>query len=263
MTSTSNSNLYESQSTTKPPFFNGNNYPYWKNRMRLFIKSTDYMVWDVVEEGPFIPMKREGEGRLVPKVKAEMTEDDRRIMQVNDKALHVIFCALGLDIYSKVYSIENAKEVWDTLETTYEGTSDVKETKIGLLNLSYKNFKMDPDESVSKMFDRFSVIVNGLKGFGDIIPEDKLLRKLLYSLPESWDSKRTAIIEARDLKTLKLDALVGSLLTHEIMRKGREEEKKMEDKKVEKNKIGIALKASYHESDSSEDEYEEMTMLAK
>ncbi|GMI69866.1 hypothetical protein like AT4G00980 [Hibiscus trionum] len=221
MASTSN---YESQSTTKPPFFNGDNYPYWKNRMRLFIKSTDYMVWDVVEEGPFIPMKRDGE-RLVPKVKVEMTDDDRRMMQVNDKALHVIFCALGPDIYSKVSSIESAKEVWDTLETTYEGTSDVKEAKIGLLNLSYENFKMDPEESVSKMFDRFSVIVNGLKGFGEIIPEDKLVRKLLYSLPESWDGKRTAIIEARDLKTLKLDALVGSLLTHEIMRKGREEDR--------------------------------------
>ncbi|GMI80846.1 hypothetical protein HRI_001753900 [Hibiscus trionum] len=114
------------------------------------------------------------------------------------------------------------------------------------------------------MFDRFSVIVNGLKGFGEIIPEDKLVRKLLYSLPESWDSNRTAIIEARDLKTLKLDALVGSLLTHEIMRKGREQEKKiMEKKEIEKKKVGIALKASQQESDSSEDEDEEMAMLAK
>ncbi|GMI84085.1 hypothetical protein HRI_002077800 [Hibiscus trionum] len=260
MTSTSN---YESQSTTKPPFFNGDNYPYWKNKMRLFIKSTDYMVWDVVEEGPYIPMRRDGE-RLIPKIKAEMTDDERRRMQVNDKALHVIFCALGPDIYSKVSSIENAKEVWDTLETTYEGTSDVKETKIGLLNLSYENFKMDPEESVSKMFDRFSVIVNGLKGFGEIIPKDKLVRKLLYSLPESWDGKRTTIIEARDLKTLKLDALVGSLLTHEIMRKRREQEKKIVEKKeVEKKKVGIALKASQQESNSSEDEDEEMAMLAK
>ncbi|GMI95579.1 hypothetical protein HRI_003227200 [Hibiscus trionum] len=123
---------------------------------------------------------------------------------------------------------------------------------------------MDPDESVSKMFDRFLVIVNGLKGFDEIIPEDKLVRKLLYSLPESWDSKRTAIIEARDLKTLKLDALVGSLLTHEIMRKGREEEKRVVEKKdVEKKKVGIALKASCQESDSSEDEDVEMAMLAK
>ncbi|KAK8649436.1 hypothetical protein V6N13_130165 [Hibiscus sabdariffa] len=78
---------------------------------------------------------------------------------------------------------------------------------------------MEPFESITKMFDRFSVTVNGLKGFGEIIPEDKLVRKLIYSLSESWDRKRTTIIEAKDLKTLKLDALMGSLLTHEIMKK--------------------------------------------
>ncbi|KAL4312255.1 hypothetical protein GQ457_01G023590 [Hibiscus cannabinus] len=240
MASNSGSNIYESQSITKPPFFNGDNYPYWKNRMMLFIKSNDYQVWDVVEDGPFIPMKRDGD-RLVPKVKMEMTDDDRRRMQVNDKSLHMLFCALGPDMYSKMSSYTSAKEVWDTLETTYEGTNDVKETKIGLLNLSYENFKMEPDENVTKMFDRFSVIVNGFKGFGEIIPEDKLVRKLLYSLPESWDSKRTTIIEAKDLKTLKLDALMGSLLTHEIMKQ-----------------------ASQDESDSSgEEDDEEMTMLAK
>ncbi|KAK9018958.1 hypothetical protein V6N11_034001 [Hibiscus sabdariffa] len=108
---------------------------------------------------------------------------------------------------------------------------------------------MEPDDNVTKMFDCFSVIVNGLKGLGEVIPDDKLVRKLLYSLPKSWDSKRTTIIEAKDLKTLKLDALMGSLITHEIMKQGREEEKKREDKKLEKNevekkKIGIALKAS-------------------
>ncbi|KAL4331809.1 hypothetical protein GQ457_07G007060 [Hibiscus cannabinus] len=244
--------LHESQSITKPSFFNGDNYPYWMNCMMLFIKSNDYQIWDVVEDDPFIPMKREGD-RLNPKVKMEMTDDDHRRMQVNDKTLHMLFCALGPDIYSKMSSYTNAKEVWDTLETTYEGTNDIKETKIGLLNLSYENFNMEPDKSVTKMFDRFSVIVNGLKGFGEIIPEEKLVRKLLYSLPESWDSKRTDIIEAKDLKTLKLDALIEE-----------KRRKKLEKKEVEKKKIGIALKASQEESDSSgEEDDEEMVMLAK
>ena len=49
--------------------------------------------------------------------------------------------------------------------------------------------------------------------------------------------KKTTIIEAKDLKTLKLDALVGSLLTHEIMKKEREEEKKKEEVKIEKREV--------------------------
>ncbi|KAK8663757.1 hypothetical protein V6N13_083562 [Hibiscus sabdariffa] len=124
---------------------------------------------------------------------------------------------VGPDVYAKVSSCESANEVWDKLEVIHEGTNDVKETKIGLLNLEYKNFKMDPNEDIKSMFDRFSTIVNQLKGFGEEIPEDKLIRKLIYSLPQSWDSKKTAIIEAKDLKKLKLDELIGSLLTHEMM----------------------------------------------
>ncbi|KAL4285178.1 hypothetical protein GQ457_16G016820 [Hibiscus cannabinus] len=208
-------NFYESQSITKPSFFNGDNYPYWKNRMMLFIKSNDYQVWDVAEDDPFIPLKREGD-RLIP------------------------------------------KEVWDTLETTYEGTNDVKETKIGILNLSYENFKMEPDENVTKMFDRFSVIVNGLKGFGEIILEDKLVRKLLYSLPESWDSKRTAIIEAKDLETLKLDALMGSLFTHEIMKSECPQLKKKSFGKKKKLKAQIA---TWSDEESSDEEEQEVANL--
>ncbi|KAL4324324.1 hypothetical protein GQ457_11G019910 [Hibiscus cannabinus] len=41
--------MEEGQSISKPPFFNGANYPYWKNRMMLFIQSTDYLIWDVGE----------------------------------------------------------------------------------------------------------------------------------------------------------------------------------------------------------------------
>ncbi|KAK8510421.1 hypothetical protein V6N12_011786 [Hibiscus sabdariffa] len=126
---------------------------------------------------------------MIPKVKMEMSEEEKRRMKVNGKALHMLFCALGPDMYSKMSLCTSAKEVCGTLETTYEGTNDVKQTKIGLLNLSYGNFKMEPDENATKI-------------------------------------KRTTIIKAKDLKTLKLDALMGALFTHVIMKKGREEEKK-------------------------------------
>ncbi|KAL4323467.1 hypothetical protein GQ457_11G032100 [Hibiscus cannabinus] len=157
MISTSERNLYESQSITKPPYFNGDNYPYWKNHMRLFIKSNDY----------------------------QMTDEDRRILQNHGKAMHMLFCVLGPDEFAKMSSCTSAKEIWDKLETTYESTNDVKETKIGLLNLSYENLKMETNEDITKMFDQFSVIVNGLKGFREVTAEEKLVRKLIYSLPES------------------------------------------------------------------------------
>ncbi|KAL4302010.1 hypothetical protein GQ457_10G013890 [Hibiscus cannabinus] len=111
--------------------------------------------------------------------------------------------------------------------------NETKETEIGLFNLRYENFKMNPDEDIKTMSDRFSVIINGLKGYGEVILEDKLVRKMIYSLLDSWDSKKMTIIEVKNLKTLKLDDLI---------------EKK---KEVEKKNVGIALKSTKEESDSS------------
>ncbi|GMJ07081.1 hypothetical protein HRI_004377300 [Hibiscus trionum] len=196
-------------------------------------------------------------------------------MELNCKALHFIFCALSLNIYEKMSSCESAKEVWDKLEVTYEGTNEVKETKICLLNHEYENLKMDPEEDIEKIFHRFSTITNGLKGYVGVIPEEKLVRKLIYSLPESRDLKKTANIEAKNLKTLKLDELMGSLLTHQIMKKDKEEEKNKEEiRKMGKKKIMelginvsvVALKSSTcHHVELSEEESddEEMAYLFK
>ncbi|GMI98899.1 hypothetical protein HRI_003559200 [Hibiscus trionum] len=153
------------QSIDKPPFFDGTHYAHWKTKMKFFIKSRDYKLWDIVEDGPFVPQRS----------KAEWSADDRKKMELNCKALHILFCAFGPSIYEKMSSCESANEVWDKLEVTYEGTDEVKETKIGLLTLEYENFKMDPEENIEKMFDRFSTITNGLKGYGEAIPEEKLV----------------------------------------------------------------------------------------
>ncbi|KAK8516139.1 hypothetical protein V6N13_025657 [Hibiscus sabdariffa] len=246
------------QSIDKPPFFNGEHYAYWKNRMMFFIKAKDFHLWDIVEDGPFVPTKS----------RSEWSANDRKKMELNCKALHIIFCALGPDEYAKVSSCESAKEVWDKLEVIHEGTNDVKETKIGLLNLEYENFKMDPNEDIKSMFDRFSTIVNQLKGFGEEIPEDKLIRKLIYSLPQSWDSKKKDIIEAKDLKKLKLDELIGSLLTHEMMSipLKREKEKIIKEQGVDVNIIALkSSKCKYEDSsmEESSEEDEEMAYLFK
>ena len=45
--------LLEGHSIHQPPFFNGTNYSYWKNRMMVFLRSQDYEVWRVIDKGPY------------------------------------------------------------------------------------------------------------------------------------------------------------------------------------------------------------------
>ncbi|KAK8697961.1 hypothetical protein V6N13_114093 [Hibiscus sabdariffa] len=109
-------------------------------------------------------------------------------MQLNDKAMHILFYALGPDRYTKTSSCFSAKEIREKFEAIHEGTNQVKETKIGLLNLRYENFKTNLEKDIKAIFDRFFVIANELKGFREMIKKDKLVRKLMYSLLNSRDS---------------------------------------------------------------------------
>ncbi|GAV72601.1 UBN2 domain-containing protein, partial [Cephalotus follicularis] len=129
---------------------------------------------------------------------------------------------------------------------TYEGTNQVKESKISMLVHEYELFVMHDNECISDMFSRFTTIINSLKNLGKSYSNQELVRKILRCLPKSWTPKVTAIEEAKDLSTLPLEQLLGSLMTHETTMKNREN--------VEvKKKKSIAFKSSKEDSESDED----------
>ena len=78
--------------------------------------------------------------------------------------------------------------------------------------------KMKEGETIHDMFTKFSSITNELRSLGEPISMNKQVRKVLQILPKSWESKVDAITEAKDLKVLTMDALIGNLKTHEMNR---------------------------------------------
>ena len=89
-----------SQSLNVPPYFNGNNYTFWKVRMRAFLYSIDDTVWDVVEVG-------------WTRLKAAKSTWDKAALaaaNANSKALDAIFCGASLDEFHRISHIIVAKE---------------------------------------------------------------------------------------------------------------------------------------------------------
>ena len=123
--------------------------------------------------------------------------------------MNVMYCALDANEFNRISVYTYAKEIWDTLEVTHEGTNQVKESKINMLVHKYELFKMEPTESITNMFTRFSDIVNCLKSLDKDFTNSDLVRKILRSLSRSWESKVTAIQEAKDLNKLPLDEPLG------------------------------------------------------
>ncbi|KAI5323313.1 hypothetical protein L3X38_032385 [Prunus dulcis] len=130
--------------------------------------------------------------------------------------MSILYCSLDAKEFNRIAACESAKEIWKKLEVTYEGTNQVKETKFGMLVRKYELFSMMPEESISKMFTRFTDIINSLKALGKDYTNVEHVRKILWSLPKKWEPKVTVITEAKDLSKLSLDELLGSLMTHEI-----------------------------------------------
>ena len=72
--------------------------------------------------GPRISMKRL-ENIEVVKPEDEWDDNDLKIMQANAKAINVLYCALDPIEFNRIFTCDTAKEIWDRLEVTYEGTN--------------------------------------------------------------------------------------------------------------------------------------------
>ncbi|XP_038708531.1 uncharacterized protein LOC120003582 [Tripterygium wilfordii] len=165
-------------SVNKPPFFKGNDYAFWKQRMKFFLNAHDPDLWRIIEEGPYKPVKTS---------KNNGKEEEFVVDKTRDECI---------------------EDIWRMLEVKHEGTDQVQ--------------------------------------------------KILRSLPKKWDAKATTIQESKNLKTLPLEELIGSKMTHELKLKTRAVEE--EDSK----KKSIALTAAHGSRSISEDENEEnIALLAR
>ena len=75
---------------------------------------------------------------------------------------------------------------------------------------------MEEDESFDEFYAKLKDIVNSAFNLGETIPEPKIVRKVLRSLPERFHAKITTIEESKDIDKIPLTELVGNLQTYEL-----------------------------------------------
>ncbi|XP_027933253.1 uncharacterized protein LOC114188805 [Vigna unguiculata] len=227
----------EGASINRPPLFSGDNYPFWKIRMKIFLESVDKGVWDAIVNGPFIPTKIE-EGKAIPKDFLSWTPDENKRAHYDVRAKNIISSALTLDEFYRVSICQSAKEMWDVLEVTHEGTDEVKRARKNTLVQEYEMFRMKAEETIYDVQKRFTHIVNHLIALGKVFEKEELNIKILKSLNRAWQPKVTSISESRDLTTMSMATLFGKLREHEL-ELGRLKEEEEGEKRQ-----SIALKAA-------------------
>ena len=137
-------------------------------------------------------------------------------LNANSKTLNAIFCGVSLDEFHRISHITIAKEVWQILETTYEGMKKVKDTKLQTLTTRFKELKMSEDESFDSFYSKLNEVVIDNFNLGEKAEDSQVVRKILCSLSESFRAKVTTIEESKDLDDIKVQELIGSLQMYEL-----------------------------------------------
>ncbi|GAV63043.1 LOW QUALITY PROTEIN: UBN2 domain-containing protein, partial [Cephalotus follicularis] len=192
--------------------------------MTIFIKFLDYNLWDLIVDGPNLPSVTLENGDVIPMPMNTYDDNDRRRVQINAKDKHIIICAKNSNDFNRIPSCIFAKEMWDRLEVTYEGTNQVKEAKVSMLVHDYEIFTMNEND-IKSMLSIFTNIINALE-----------------ALDKTYSNN-----------------LLGSLMTHELSM-----QKKYDDEEKEKRKKKIvALKSSLIEDSEEDDENEELALITR
>ena len=108
------------QSLIIPPLLDGTNYACWKRRMRAFLQSLDEKVWQAVEISQ-------------TKAKEALANWDNakiKAANFNNRTLNALFSAITNEEFKKISSTETTKEAQTILQTTYERTKVVKDSKL-------------------------------------------------------------------------------------------------------------------------------------
>ena len=121
------------QSLIIPFLFDDTNYAYWKVCMGTFLQSLHEKVLQAMEIGWTNPTE----------VPVDWDDAKIKVANFNNRALNALFSVVTNKEFKKISSIETAKEAWTILQTTYEGTKAIKDSKLQRLTTSFKEVKME------------------------------------------------------------------------------------------------------------------------
>ncbi|MQM11664.1 hypothetical protein Taro_044573, partial [Colocasia esculenta] len=203
-----------------------------------------------------------------------ITAADKQSLSLNFKAKNILCCALSKKEFNRVSACKSAKEIWDNLQITYEGTDKVKQTRIDILVSQYEQFKMLQNENINTIYNRFSSIVvaapstSSSSSSKDVDFEDSDVDDVLSKLQKILKKKKNGsrrfqkkerkekepvCYECRKPRHLRPDC-------PRLKKTGQPKKSKIKHKKFKRKAMAATWKneeTTYSESSSSESEKEQ------
>ncbi|PKI49124.1 hypothetical protein CRG98_030470 [Punica granatum] len=169
-----------------PPVFDGENYQAWAMKMTTFMEGYD--LWEAVEEDYEVaPIPN---NPTMAQIKLHKEKKTRK---------------------AKAKSLESAKAIWDYLKEEYEGDEKIRGMKVLNLLREFERLQMEERETMKEFADRFVEIANKIRVLGIDIKDDRLVQKILVSVPERFEATIASSENGKELSDIKLAKVLSAL----------------------------------------------------
>ena len=81
-------------------------------------------------------------GEFIDKPKYQYRSADWNRLTKNSRAKHILYCGLNPNENNRISACDTVQHIWNKFIVTYEGTSQVRETKMNMFIHQYKLFIM-------------------------------------------------------------------------------------------------------------------------
>jgi hypothetical protein len=174
-----------------PPIFEGDDFPYWKICMEVYLEAIDVGCLRTATEG-------------LPKVKdpANLVGDEKKYDRWNAKVKNALYRGLGKDIFNRVHNAKDAHELWENLCALYEGIKSEREEHYYISLKKINSFEMLLKESANDMYTRLNVLVKDLNALGlTQMSQSDVARRILSVLPIEKYGHIITMLHQSDLST--------------------------------------------------------------
>jgi hypothetical protein len=127
----------------------------------------------------------------------------------------IILSSLDIGIFNRVFTCENAHELWKTIMEQNEGSKEVPNECYGCLLEEFNSSKQLESKNVESMYSHLNVLLNEINASGvKNITELNINRKILQSLQKANYHSVNTIIDEMKLEELKSSQILSRIMEH-------------------------------------------------
>ncbi|XP_076898416.1 uncharacterized protein LOC143551974 [Bidens hawaiensis] len=189
----------------KIPLFDGH-YEHWSEMMENLLRAKQ--LWNLVDPGIIEPAVGIAQSDAQRKRLEELRTKDLQVK-------HYLYQAIDRTTFEQILDRTSSKAVWDSMKKRFAGNDCVKKSMLQKLRRDFEVLEMKSNETISEYFGRVLIISNQMRSNGELMPDSKIVEKILRNLSKKYMYVVVSIEESKNIEEMAIEELQISLLVHE------------------------------------------------